>query len=209
MLRLAARFEGVSRLVAGQPLPVWRSSRLNARYQPALQLAELVLRQSSFDLGRGRVPAVGFLVNMATVFERFVERALGAALVSGVGGRVAAQEKHWLDAGRQVLLRPDLLWYPFGSGVPGEVVDAKYKAEKPAGFPNADVYQLLAYCTALGLAQGHLVYAQGNESRQEYELPGVTVYAHTVDLDVEPEALLGQVSELARAIAGSGARVSA
>ena len=31
------------------------------------------------------------------------------------------------------------------------MIDAKYKAEKPAGYPNADLYQLLAYCTVLGL----------------------------------------------------------
>jgi 5-methylcytosine-specific restriction endonuclease McrBC regulatory subunit McrC len=43
------------------------------------------------------------------------------------------------------------------------VIDAKYKAEKPAGYPNADLYQLLAYCTILGLRSGHLVYAKGNE----------------------------------------------
>ena len=43
------------------------------------------------------------------------------------------------------------------------VIDAKYKAEKPAGYPNADLYQLLAYCTVLGLRNGHLAYAKGNE----------------------------------------------
>jgi 5-methylcytosine-specific restriction endonuclease McrBC regulatory subunit McrC len=34
------------------------------------------------------------------------------------------------------------------------VVDVKYNAEQPAGYPNADLYQLLAYCTALGLRRG-------------------------------------------------------
>jgi 5-methylcytosine-specific restriction enzyme subunit McrC len=41
----------------------------------------------------------------------------------------------------------------------------KYKAEKPGGFPDADLYQLLAYCTTLRLPVGHLVYAEGNEAR--------------------------------------------
>ena len=39
------------------------------------------------------------------------------------------------------------------------VINAKYKAEKGAGFPNAALYQMLAYCTALRLPVGHLVYA--------------------------------------------------
>jgi hypothetical protein len=32
--------------------------------------------------------------------------------------------------------------------------------------PNADLYQLLAYCIVLGLHSGHLVYAKGNEKPQ-------------------------------------------
>ena len=47
-------------------------------------------------------------------------------------------------------------------GAAAAVIDANYKAEKPAGDPNADLYQLLAYCTVLGLPVGHLVYARGN-----------------------------------------------
>ena len=41
-----------------------------------------------------------------------------------------------------MVLRPDIVWKVRGSAV--AVIDAKYKAEKPAGYPNADLYQLLA-----------------------------------------------------------------
>jgi 5-methylcytosine-specific restriction enzyme subunit McrC len=44
-----------------------------------------------------------------------------------------------------VVLRPDITWQV--GGAVQAVVDAKYKAEKPSGYPNADLYQLLAYCT--------------------------------------------------------------
>lgn len=62
------------------------------------------------------------------------------------------QDVRWrLDDSDQVKLIPDLVWYPEArGGPPGLVVDAKYKAEKVSGFPNPDVYQLLAYCTSLG-----------------------------------------------------------
>lgn len=90
---------------------------------------------------------------------------------------------------------------------PGIVVDAKYKAASPSGFPNADIYQILAYCSAMGLSTGHLVYAKGNEEETTYRLPGtgpggegVTVIAHALDLDVSPEGLLEQVQELADAL---------
>lgn len=54
-------------------------------------------------------------------------------------------------------LVPDLISYR--DGRPVAVVDAKYKDESP--IPNADLYQLLAYTTGLGLQHGHLVYANG------------------------------------------------
>jgi 5-methylcytosine-specific restriction enzyme subunit McrC len=42
------------------------------------------------------------------------------------------------------------------------VADAKYKLEYSAGrYPNADHYQMLAYCTALEVPIAWLVYAQG------------------------------------------------
>jgi len=60
---------------------------------------------------------------------------------------------HQLDQADQVPLRPDIVWKVGGTAA--AVIDAKYKAEKPAGYPNADLYQLLAYCTVLGLPVGH------------------------------------------------------
>lgn len=217
----------VSDLVAGQVVPTWSPSRLNARYVPALRLAELVLRGASFDLSRGAVRASGFMVNMPTVFEDFVTVALGEALVGHSGGTAVLQDADWrLDEAGAVRLRPDLVWYPGpsgggrkrggakgggvrlggrgGFGVPGVVVDAKYKAEKPSGFPNADIYQLLGYCTALGLTEGHLIYAKGNEDGCSYRIPAaeVTITAHTLDLEAAPRDLLGQVGALAGRILG-------
>ena len=82
---------------------------------------------------------------------------------------------------------------------PAVVVDAKYKAEKPAGFPQADLYQLLAYCTVLGLRDGHLIYARGEEVPREHAVLGSTVriHCHTLDLDARPQEVLEQVQHLA------------
>jgi 5-methylcytosine-specific restriction enzyme subunit McrC len=93
---------------------------------------------------------------------------------------------------------PDLVWYP-EPGRPGLVVDAKYKADK---VPNADVYQLLAYCTALGLSEGHLVYARGVEVPRRYEVvgAGVTVWAHALDLALGPTSLIEQLGGLAGSV---------
>ena len=85
------------------------------------------------------------------------------------------------------------------------VIDAKYKAEKPAGYPNADLYQLLAYCTVLGLRNGHLVYAKGNVNSAHHIVcrAGIEIFCHAVDLDQPPDELLVQMNDLAERIAAT------
>jgi len=133
---------------------------------------------------------------LAKVFEDFLTATLTRALEAH-GGLCRAQDPHDLDGAGRVGMNPDLVWYR--AGRPAAVIDAKYKAEKPAGFPNADVYQLLAYCTALGLTEGHLVYAKGNEPTVTHHIrnAGITIHAHALDLAAAPDALLAQVDDLA------------
>ena len=143
----------------------------------------------------------GFLLDMPKLFEDFVTVALREALVTAYGGRVDDQDPHRFDEAGQVLLRPDIVWKL--RGTPLAVVDAKYKAEKPAGYPNADLYQLLAYCTVLGLDRGHLVYAKGNENpaRHVVRRSGIEILCHAVDLDQEPGVLISQMYDIAQTIA--------
>lgn len=131
--------------------------------------------------------------------------ALREALVTTYGGRVAGQDSHHFDEAGQVLLRPDIVWKLRGTAL--AVVDAKYKAEKPAGYPNADLYQLLAYCTVLGLRLGHLVYAKGSEEPAHHVVrrSGVEIICRAVDLDTKPATLLGQMRNLAASIATASA----
>ncbi|MFN0029915.1 MAG: 5-methylcytosine restriction system specificity protein McrC [Acidimicrobiales bacterium] len=178
---------------------------MNERYRPALGLAAMVLAGTSFshdgaDEADGALQADGFMVEMAAVFEAFVTTALGQRLVES-GGSYHTQYPDTLDEAGAVRIEADLVWARHG--VPAAVIDAKYKAEKPSGFPNADVYQMLAYCTALGLPVAHLVYAKGNEHGVTHTLRNVdiTIHAHTLDLAVAPSALLAQTNDLADSIA--------
>jgi 5-methylcytosine-specific restriction enzyme subunit McrC len=117
-----------------------------------------------------------------------------------VGWECERQARLQLDERRDVDMEPDLLCR--SGGVVTAVLDAKYKAERPAGFPNADLYQMLAYCTVLGLNEGHLVYAKGNEVGRTHTVQraGVVIHCRAVDLALEPAALLTQVDQLADAI---------
>jgi 5-methylcytosine-specific restriction enzyme subunit McrC len=84
------------------------------------------------------------------------------------------------------------------------VVDAKYKAEKPGGFPDADLYQMLTYCTALHLRRGHLIYAKGNEDPARYVVrnAGIEIICHTLDLAQPPSVLLRQLGLITNDVTG-------
>lgn len=196
LLRLDTRLADVTPLRRGESRPAWQPSRLNARYHPALRLAELILDGHSIEQRHGEVEVSGFVVDMWKVFEDFVCVALKEAM-SSLGGSASLQHRMHLDEAATVPMRPDFLWQGYDGRV--IVADAKYKAEKPSGFPQADLYQLLAYCTVLGLPDGHLVYAKGEEPATSHVIDGAdrTIHVHTLDLDQPPAVLLGQIRRLA------------
>jgi 5-methylcytosine-specific restriction enzyme subunit McrC len=160
-----------------------------------------VLRATSFEHTAGTVAVNGFLIDMPQLFQDFVTVALREVLEGAYGGRLAAEPLHHFDEAGRVRLYPDIVWHICGA--PVAVIDAKYKAEKPRGYPNADLYQMLAYCTVLGLRTGHLVYARGNEeaSRHVVRLSRVQIVCHALGLDQPPRALLDEIEDLGRKIA--------
>lgn len=206
--RITTRLPGVRRLVPGRPLPAWTPNRLNRRYHTALGLAELILRSGSFELDDTdrRVTVDGLLVTMWQVFEDFVTTAISETLRSA-GGRCQCQDtSHYLDHGRRIKLKPDLVYYrpdSLGRQTPVAVVDAKYKRSAD----NSDIYQMLAYCSRLGLDKGHLIYAAGEADTVAHRLHterGVTVVQHALDLSGSRESLLGRIDQIAAGLAAEG-----
>lgn len=185
-------------VLRGGHMPPWQPSRLNARYMPALRLAEQVLHGQSFEHRSGDLEVSGFLVNMAKVFEDFVCTALSEA-APFADGRSHLQYPAHLDEAGDVPMKPDFVWER--DGVPLVVVDAKYKREKPAGYPNADLYQMLSYCTVLGLREGHLIYAKGQAEPQVHSVLGadVRLVCHALDLEGARPEVLEHVGEIAAA----------
>ncbi|WP_406464207.1 McrC family protein [Streptomyces sp. NBC_00111] len=212
--RVLSRLDGVTPWVPGHPLPDWQSTRLNARYVTALHLAELVLRAGSFDLEPHTPDDVrplqvdGFLFNMNIVFEDFVTTALREAL-RPYGGRSSAQDPQYLDVNSQVRMLPDLVWYG-PDDRPCAIADAKYKAGKKGGFPDADLYQMLAYCTALSLRRGHLLYAAGNRTLTGHTVrqAGVEIVQHVLPLHLPPAELLRAMARIANALTADRTRAA-
>lgn len=182
LLRIDLQLGEVTLLVRGQSLPDVGFDRRNERYRPVVTLAELILTNGSLDHRVGGVAATGFLLDLPRVFERFVEAEVTRASRS-FGGEVRAQWSTALDRDGHVQIRPDLVWRH--EGRVRAVFDAKYKAEKPAGYPNADIYQMLAYCIRHELRTGHLIYAAGNEVPARYVVSqaGVEIVCHAIALD--------------------------
>jgi 5-methylcytosine-specific restriction enzyme subunit McrC len=206
---LSVRLADARSLPPGLPAPAWHPSRLNARYQPALRLAELVLRTTSIQYGRGGVAVNGLLLDMPKVFEGFVTTALREELEAAYGGRVRSQLIRHLDVAGRIALIPDIVWQR--QREIAAVVDAKYKAEAPAGYPNADLYQLLAYCTALGLRRGYLVYAAGGPEPAVHVVRNadVEIICDALDLATPPAHLLAQIRSLATRLATANLSVDA
>lgn len=104
----------------------------------------------------------------------------------------------WSGFRRTVTIEPDLTWYD-SDDKPVAVIDAKYTtitAGKRG--PNADMYQLTAYCTPLGLREGHLIYAKGDTASHAIEVvgAGITIYCHALDPTTPPAELLASIDTL-------------
>lgn len=131
--------------------------RLNDPYKPALTLAKLILDYLSFSGSQGNEPFLAYLIDMDVLFQQY----LTAILHFGTENSdywIKEEEVHALDLGKQITVRPDILVYQGDD--PCLVVDAKYKLSAA----QEDLYQMLAYCHAVGLHQAVLVHPESETS---------------------------------------------
>lgn len=198
--KLLLKFDGVTHVADWVRQPDIRFTRLNAHYRSAVVLAEIILRHGAIEQHAGTVTARSFLFDMWEVFEDFVSIALREAM-EGYGGSIDLQYrgKH-LDMAGKVSLRPDIVWRNDEKVL--AVLDAKYKVEKNKRYPNADLYQMLAYCTRFKIKAGHLVYAKGESDEIEHDIreTDVRIFSHALDLGARPRELLDQINRLATKI---------
>jgi 5-methylcytosine-specific restriction enzyme subunit McrC len=182
--------------------PATTDNRLTRRYQPALRLARIVLAGHGLDQPAGDVAASGFLFDLNRAFEDWLAAALGTALAP-FGGSLYDQHRTHLDDGSAIDIRPDLVWQL--NGQYAGVLDAKYKRIKVTSYPHGDLYQLLAYCAALGLPAGHLVYASGDAENAQHVVrhAGTRLHVWALDLSQPIPQLLAQVDRLAHTVAGN------
>ena len=120
------------------------------------------------------------------------------------GGRVDGQRETYLDEADMVLMRPDVTWWSGDHCL--AVIDAKYKRTTSDDYPNADAYQMLAYCTRLGLRRGVLVYADLHGEAGDSTIirnAGIKIVATALDISGSIEDLRSSVTALARLVSAS------
>jgi 5-methylcytosine-specific restriction enzyme subunit McrC len=205
LTHLDGRLPGCRLIRPGAALPGWRPTRLNERYQPALHLAELVLRNTSAESGPGGVRVAAFVVPMWRVFEEFVGTALAESLRQFPGRtQTSPQFISCLDEplpGLKGTVTIALDVVHLVHEIPCLIFDAKYEAEDSQGrYPNANHYQMLAYCTALSVPVAWLIYAQGSGAPTIRSVKNTTIriVEYPLDLRAKPRDLLHQVQTLAQ-----------
>jgi 5-methylcytosine-specific restriction enzyme subunit McrC len=193
-----AAFDGVGDMnFDPRRLPAFNYTRLDERFRPVLELAALLVRNTSVELHPGAASTSSILFDMNEVFEDFVWAAIGDELRGALPAsyRWRQGKSVALDEDRQVRLKPDLsLWDGHHCVFVG---DAKYKETEEGEV--TDIYQLLAYCSATGLDEGLLLYAEKptGPSMHRVVRGGPSLRVETVNIG----ASLTQVQERCRALA--------
>lgn len=164
--RLTGRFVAIdhqmdevspSRLTSGD-VERFAYTRQSQDYRPIHRYCRFFLDGASLDEEAGNEEFDGFLWDMNTLFEAFVATMLAQRFRPPL--HLTDQHQTHLDDGRSVAIRPDLVLSR--GGIIALVGDTKYKKLDDAGHKHADLYQMLAYCTALGVDTGVLIYPRHN-----------------------------------------------
>jgi 5-methylcytosine-specific restriction enzyme subunit McrC len=175
-------------------------NRQSESYRPIHRLCQLFLRASSLSEHAGEIRFDGFLFDMNALFERFVTVALGKALVFPL----ALQDQYptTLDSGSRVNMRPDLVI--FRSGTAALVADCKYKRlRNDRDFKHHDLYQMLAYTTAMNLATGVLIYprdAQDIDAKLDVKNSQTIIREVSISLNGTVDELQEEIGRLATSL---------
>jgi 5-methylcytosine-specific restriction enzyme subunit McrC len=180
------------------------ADRLAGPYRPLLALCRLLAESLRPGEAAGASACPAFLLDMERVFERYLTAHCVAAW-DGKNGLAASVQPllrpHAAVAGQPDLsMRPDLILER--DGRPVLIVDAKWKRLPQGALLTADVYQVLAYCAALGIGRAALVYPGRSGRRWEYrfERSPVRLEVHTLRVVGSREQCLEAARRLARSV---------
>jgi 5-methylcytosine-specific restriction enzyme subunit McrC len=181
------------------------ADRLAEAYRPLLELCRLLAESLSPGEAAGASTCPAFLLDLERVFERYLTGHCVAAWDDMNNLATSIQpllRPHSPVAGQSDLsMRPDLILEC--DGRPELVVDAKWKRLPQGALLTADVYQVLAYCAALGIRRAALVYPGRRSRRWEYrfERSPVRLEVHALRVVGSREKCLAAARRLTRQMA--------
>jgi 5-methylcytosine-specific restriction enzyme subunit McrC len=198
-------FAGVRSIpLAPDQFPAAPPGPLTQDYRPLLDLCRLLAEGLTVGGGCGPARFPAFLLDMERVFERYLTTAVEAAFPAGGRYEAAVQVLHL--ANRPVPGQPDIRLRPDVTinrdGRPVVVVDAKWKRLPGSPLVTEDLYQVLAYATALGAAKAVLVYPGRRDLSLEYQLTRapLTVTIHRLRVIGSRPACARSLSRLVRVL---------
>jgi 5-methylcytosine-specific restriction enzyme subunit McrC len=181
--RALTAYEGIRSIATRGDLPAPEG------YREVLELRQLLEEGLQPGERSGSVIGPAFLLDLGRVFERYVAAGVRDALGDGV--RVQPP----LDAGGRegLAIRPDLLIER--QGRPPIVADTKWKR-----FPAAatDLYQVIAYATAVGAKQAVLVYPGSRARERAIAVGPVAVQVRTVNVSGQADSCRRSLGRLCR-----------
>lgn len=173
--------------------------RMNVDYRPLHMLCKFFLDGTSPSEESGPFGFEAFLLDMNRLFEAFVTRTLQNLVSAPL--TVRPQLAGALDTRGSVPIRPDMVIRLGNRNL--VVADCKYKRLDAGQHKQQDLYQMLAYCTALGVERGILVYPQHLvPTTERLAILGtrVQIEEHSLALSGSPESLVQEIRRLARTV---------
>ena len=175
--------------------------RMTEKYRPIHRLCRLLLDGASLSEHAGANLAPAFLIDMNVLFERFISQVLTETV--GQGFIVKEQLKLYLDETKKYVMYPDIGLKDRRNNIV-VVADCKYKKLAESGSGNADMYQVLSYCTASRSNQGVLIYPLHEVNPlapTRIENTNTVIRQLTIDLSGDTDELIVACSKLSQQIA--------
>lgn len=186
LIALDRQMEDISRThMRASDIGRFHYSRQSDHYRPIHRFCRLFLDGFSLSEGIGTSGFNGFLMDMNRLFESFVAIKLDAAIQRlHTNMQLERQRSFRLFHGQSNAINPDLVMRKHGDLT--LVADTKYKRRTGADGTPTDYYQLITYCTVLGLRHGVIIYPRHEAdvtSRLSVMGSNITIHELSIDLD--------------------------
>jgi 5-methylcytosine-specific restriction enzyme subunit McrC len=188
--------------------PAAITDRLTEAYRPLLNLCRVLVESLGLGEHAGSTACPAFLLDMEEVFERYVT----AGVVRAFAGhsRVLVSVQPLFTANKSDASLPDIHLRPDFTIAAGDrpflVGDAKWKNLAGSPLVTADLYQVITYCTALGVNRGVLVYPGRRDRVWNYSLARapLSVEIRMLRVTAKRESCARSLRRLARSLRSGG-----